>query len=80
MLQTSGLTSGNPPAMYERVDEMKQIEKWLKQADMPESRLGLLACANPRAVERIRQGTARVETLRLVLAYIRQHMRSIHGG
>ncbi len=40
---------------------------------MPESRLGLLARANQRVIERIRKGTARVESLRAVLDYIQQH-------
>jgi len=51
--------------------EIAEIEKWLAAAGMSESRLGLLACANPRAIERIRNGSARIETLRQVLAYVR---------
>ncbi len=47
-----------------------EIEKWLKHTGMTESRLGLLAAANPRAVERIRDGTAQVATLQAVLKYI----------
>jgi len=56
------------------VDEhIDQIDAYLKATGMPESRLGLLACANQRAVQRIREGTARVESLRAVLDYIQQH-------
>jgi hypothetical protein len=50
---------------------MKAIDTWLKQTGMPEWKLGSLAAANPKAVERIRNGTARVETLDAVLSYIR---------
>jgi hypothetical protein len=57
--------------------DMEQIEAWLRATGMSESRLGLLACANPRAVSRIRSGSARVETLRLVLAYIEAHPASL---
>lgn len=52
---------------------MDEIEKWLKQTKTKESRLGLLAAANPRAIGRIRNGTARVETLNAVLRYIREN-------
>jgi hypothetical protein len=55
------------------VDDVERIETWLKATGMTESRLGLMACANPRAVARIRSGSARVETLRLVLAHIEAH-------
>lgn len=51
--------------------EIGTIDRWLKATKMSESRLGLLSAANPRAVERIRDGTAQVETLRAVLRYIR---------
>lgn len=51
-------------------EEIKRIERWLSEADMPESRLGLLACANARAVERIRNGTGSIATLRSVIDYI----------
>lgn len=50
--------------------EIKKIEAWLAKSGMTESRLGLLACANARAIERVRDGTARIETLRALLAYI----------
>ena len=48
-----------------------EIDAWLAKTKVAESRLGMLATANPRAVERIRDGTARVETLERVLTYIR---------
>lgn len=57
----------------ESTGDVERIEAWLKATGMPESRLGLLACANPRAVSRIRNGSARVATLRLVLGYIEAH-------
>lgn len=50
--------------------EIKSIEDWLKASGMKESRLGLLAAANPRAIERIRSGDAKIKTLDAVLAYI----------
>lgn len=50
---------------------MKAINQWLKKTGTSESRLGLLAAANPRAVERIRNGSARIDTLNAVLSYIR---------
>jgi hypothetical protein len=52
---------------------MKAIDGWLKKAKVTEERLGLLACANSRAIGRIRNGTARVETLNAVLEYIRRN-------
>ncbi len=52
---------------------MDEIERWLKHTGMAESRLGLLATANPRAVARIRDGTAYVTTLQAVLKYIRNN-------
>lgn len=50
--------------------EIDTIEKWLKATGMKESRLGLLAAANPRAVGRICSGDAKIKTLDAVLAYI----------
>ena len=50
--------------------EIKRIEAYLAKSRIPESRLGLLACANARAVERIRNGSASIETLRAMLDYI----------
>lgn len=50
--------------------QIKRIDAYLAKSGMAESRLGLLACANARAVERVRDGTARVETLRAILEYI----------
>jgi hypothetical protein len=52
-------------------DDIAAIELWLKATRTTESRLGLLASANPRAVDRIRDGTAQIETLRQVAAYVR---------
>lgn len=53
--------------------KLEEIARWLKINKMPESRLGLLSCANPRAIERIRDATARVATLEAVLKYIRHN-------
>ena len=49
---------------------IKRIEAWLKASGIPESRLGLLACANARAVDRVRNGSGSVKTLRELLDYI----------
>ena len=51
-------------------EAIEAIDDFIRQSGMKESRLGLLSCANPRAIERIRNGRASVETLRAVLAYI----------
>jgi hypothetical protein len=57
--------------MENRVDEaIIEIDEWLKLTGMKESRLGLLACANARAVERVRAGSGSVESLRALLDYI----------
>jgi hypothetical protein len=53
------------------MDGLEEIERWLRATGMKESRLGLLATANPRAVDRVRNGTAQVATLDAILAYIR---------
>lgn len=50
--------------------QIKRIDAFLARTGMKESRLGLLAAANARAVERIRDGTASVKTLDDVLTYI----------
>lgn len=50
--------------------EIKKIEDWLAKSGVPESRLGLMACANQRAVERVRNGKASVQTLRALVDYI----------
>lgn len=52
---------------------LDKIDAFLKATGMPESRLGLLACANARAVARVRNGTATVETLRAIVDYIDSH-------
>ena len=53
--------------------EIAKIDAWLKATAVKESRLGLLACANPRAVERVRSGSGSVESLRALVEYIRQN-------
>jgi hypothetical protein len=49
------------------------IDDWLRTSGMSESGLGFRACANGRAVERIRDGTASVDTLSAVLKYIEEN-------
>lgn len=56
-----------------------RIEKYLKVSGITESRLGLLACANARAVQRIRDKTASVETLENLLEYIEAHPAKGNG-
>ncbi len=56
------------------VDEaLRQIDEWLKATGTPEYRLGLMACANARAVDRVRNGTARIESLRQILDHIERN-------
>ncbi len=50
-----------------------RIDKYLKTSGIKESRLGLLACANPRAVQRVRDKSASIETLESLLEYIESH-------
>ena len=50
--------------------QIRRIDAFLARTGMKESRLGLLATANARAIERIRDGTASVKTLDDVLNYI----------
>lgn len=52
---------------------IERIERWLDATGTTESRLGLLACANARAVQRVRSGTASVETLRALLEHIEKN-------
>ena len=63
--------------MSENVIEIETLlaeaETWLKRSGMPKSRLGLLACANSRAVDRMRDRTASVKTLEATISYIRAH-------
>ena len=58
---------------------LDKIDKWLKVTGMSESRLGLLSCANARAVERVRNGSGSVATLQAVLAYIEEHPAKGNG-
>ena len=52
---------------------VSKIEDWLKETGMTPSRLGLLACANARAVDRVRSGRGSVETLRALLDYVEKN-------
>ncbi len=52
---------------------VEKIERWLKQTGMTESRLGLLACANPRAVQRVRDKTATLQTFEALLTYMERN-------
>ena len=58
---------------------LDKIDKWLKSSGMSESRLGLLSCANARAVERVRNGSGSVATLRAILEYIEAHPSKANG-
>lgn len=49
---------------------LKKIDEWLELTGLPESRLGLLSCANPRAIARIRSGSATLATLAKVEDYL----------
>lgn len=60
--------------------EIRRIDAWLADTGMKESRLGLLACANPRAIERIRNGSGSIDTLRAVIDYIKRNPASQAGG
>lgn len=51
-------------------ENIAKIDKWLAESGVKEYRLGLMACANGRAVERIRNGTASVSSLTAVLDHI----------
>ena len=51
----------------------QEIDEWLSRSGVNPSRLSLLATANPRAVQRIKDGTAQVSTLRAVLEYVRNN-------
>lgn len=53
--------------------EIERIDAWLTVTGMKPSRLGLLACANARAVDRVKAGTGSVESLRALLDYIDKH-------
>lgn len=52
---------------------LKQIDDWLAESGMTPSRLGLLACANARAVDRVKAGSGSVASLEAILAYIEAH-------
>ena len=52
---------------------LDKIDKWLKATGISESRLGLLSCANARAVDRVRNGSGSVATLQAILEYIEAH-------
>lgn len=50
-----------------------EMDAWLTESGMVESRLGVLACGNVRAVRRIRDGSARIHTLQDMVVFIRNH-------
>lgn len=56
-----------------------KIDKWLKATGMAESRLGALACANTRAIQRVREKKASLATLEAVLKYIEAHPAQSSG-
>ena len=53
--------------------EIKRIDAWLAKSGVAESTLGLLACANARAVERVRAGSGSVQSLRRLIKYISEN-------
>jgi len=53
--------------------DVQKIDAWLEATGTKEYRLGMMACANPKAVERIKSGSATVDTLRQVLQYIQEN-------
>jgi len=53
--------------------EIADIESWLAATDTAETTLGKLACQNTYAVSRIRNGSASIDTLKAVMAYISAH-------
>ncbi len=53
--------------------DIVKIDQWLDAVGAPFSRLGLLACANPHAVDRIKKGTASISTYKAVMRYIETH-------
>lgn len=56
---------------YHELDRaLHRIQDFISETDTPKSRLGLLACANQHAVDRIIAGTAQVHTLRQLLEYL----------
>lgn len=56
--------------MTKVTEAVDQIEQWLKKTGTKESRLGLLACANARAIDGIRSGNGTVKNLNKVLQFI----------
>ena len=52
---------------------LDKIDRWLKATGTKDYKLGSLACANVRAVPRIRDKSASIETLEAVLRYIDDH-------
>jgi hypothetical protein len=59
---------------------IRKIESYLERTGMKESRLGLLACANPRAVERVRNKSASIETMEALLEYVEAAERRERRG
>lgn len=58
---------------------LDRIDKWLKATGTKEYKLGLLACANVRAVQRVRDKSASIETLEAILDYIADHPAKGNG-
>lgn len=58
---------------------LKKIDDYLKATGMLPSRLGLLACANARAVERVKAGTGSVQSLEAILNYIEANPAKGYG-
>lgn len=58
---------------------IEKIDKWLKATGMAESRLGALACANTRAIARVREKKASLATLDAILEYIEKNPAKGNG-
>ena len=74
MLMIGSIDVGQRLRTETEVDKaIKEIEAWLIATGMKASRLGLLACANARAVDRVRAGSASIDSLRALLIYVKDH-------
>lgn len=58
---------------------LHEIESFISETGMNESRFGLLTCANPRALDRVRDGSARLRTLQQMLDFVRREREKRKG-
>jgi hypothetical protein len=66
--------------MMQSMKNIRAIEKWLSQTKWAETTLGARASGNPRAVDRIRRGTASMKTLDDVMDYIKRNPVKMDKG